>query len=191
MKIYLIRHARTRDAEDLLTQRHVTPIVVDSETLDKVEQAKNKMGEVDFVFCSPLQRARETANLVFGSGNYKVLDFIKEYGTPKEIIGKPRKFATDFWEVKHKKDKMDINWEPEGGESFASVANRVERLYQFLLKEKKTKKYQKIAIVGHGTFFRHFLLRVADVPWTKHPQLIFDVLRKLKWDNLQVVEVEL
>jgi len=191
MKIYLIRHARTRDAEDLLTQRHVTPIVVDSETLDKVEQAKNKIGEVDFVFCSPLQRARETADLVFGKGNYKVLDFIKEYGTPKEIIGKPRKFAIDFWEVKHKKDKMDINWTPAGGESFASVADRVERLYQFLLKEKKTKKYQKIAIVGHGTFFRHFLLRVADVPWTKYPQLIFDVLRKLKWDNLQVVEVEI
>lgn len=191
MKVYLIRHARTRDAEDLLTQRHLTPIVVDSETLDKVEQVKNKIGEVDIVFCSPLQRAKETADLVFGKGNYKVLDFIKEYGTPKEIIGKPRKFATDFWEVKHKKDKMDINWEPKGGESFASIANRVERLYQFLLTEKKTKKHQKVAIVGHGTFFRHFLLRVADVPWTKHPQLIFDVLRKLKWDNLQVIEVEL
>lgn len=60
-----------------------------------------------------------------------------------------------------------------------------------MLKEKKTKKYQKIAIVGHGTFFRHFLLKVADVPWTEYPQLIFDVLRKLKWDNLQVIEVEL
>lgn len=191
MKIYLIRHARTRDAEDLLTQRHVTPIVVDSETLDKVEQVKNKIGEVDFVFCSPLQRARETADLAFGKGNYKVLEFIKEYGTPKEIIGKPRKFATDFWEVKHKIHKMDIKWEPEGGESFASIADRVDKLHQFLLEEKKTKKYQKIAIVGHGTFFRHFLLRVAGVPWTKYPQLIFDVLRKLKWDNLQVVEIEL
>lgn len=191
MKVYLIRHARTRDAQDLLSQRHMAPIVVDSQTLDKVEQVKNKIGEVDAVYCSPLKRARETADLVFEKGNYKVLDFIKEYETPKEIIGKPRKFATDFWEVKHKIDKMDINWTPEGGESFSSIANRVEGLYQFLLKEKETKKYQKIAIVGHGTFFRHFLLRVADIPWTKYPQLIFDVLRKLEWDNLQVVEVEI
>lgn len=191
MKVYLIRHARTRDAQDLLSQRHMAPIVVDSQTLDKVEQVKNKIGEVDAVYCSPLKRARETADLVFEKGNNKVLDFIKEYETPKEIIGKPRKFATDFWEVKHKIDKMDINWTPEGGESFSSIANRVEGLYQFLLKEKETKKYQKIAIVGHGTFFRHFLLRVADIPWTKYPQLIFDVLRKLEWDNLQVVEVEI
>ena len=86
---------------------------------------------------------------------------------------------------------MDINWEPEGGESFASVANRVERLYQFLLKEKKLEKYQTVAIVGHGTFFRHFLLKTAKVPWTKYPQLIFDVLRKLEWDNLQVIEVKI
>lgn len=191
MKVYLIRHARTRDAEDSLSQRRVTPIVVDSQTLDKVEQTKNKIGEVDVVYCSPLKRARETADLIFGKGNYKVLDFIQEYRTPKEIIGKPRKLAEDFWEVKHKKDKMDINWEPEGGESFASVANRVERLYQFLLKEKKLEKYQTVAIVGHGTFFRHFLLKTAKVPWTKYPQLIFDVLRKLEWDNLQVIEVKI
>lgn len=191
MKVYLIRHARTRDAEDSLSQRRVTPIVVDSQTLDKVEQTKNKIGEVDVVYCSPLKRARETADLIFGKGNYKVLDFIQEYRTPKEITGKPRKLAEDFWEVKHKKDKMDINWEPEGGESFASVANRVERLYQFLLKEKKLEKYQTVAIVGHGTFFRHFLLKTAKVPWTKYPQLIFDVLRKLKWDNLQVIEVKI
>jgi len=42
MKVYLIRHARTRDAEDSLSQRRVTPIVVDSQTLDKVEQTKIK-----------------------------------------------------------------------------------------------------------------------------------------------------
>lgn len=191
MKVYLVRHARTRDAEDLLTQRHVTPIIINSDTLNEVEQIKNKIGEVDVVYCSPMNRAKETANLIFGDENYRVLDFIREYGTPEEIIGKPRKFATDFWEVTHKKDKMDINWEPEGGESFISVANRVEELYQFLLKEKETKNYQSVAIVGHGTFLRHFLLRIAEVPWTEYPQLIFDVLRKLKWDNLQVVEVEI
>jgi broad specificity phosphatase PhoE len=107
----------------------VTSIVVDSETLDKVERVKNKIGEVDFVFCSPMRRAKQTADLIFGKGNYKTLHFIKEYGTPKEIIGKPRKFAIDFWEVKHKKDKMDVNWIPSGGESFTSVAHRAEELY--------------------------------------------------------------
>ena len=55
----------------------MTPIVVDSQTLDKVEQTKNKIGEVDVVYCSPLKRARETADLIFGKGNYKVLDFYK------------------------------------------------------------------------------------------------------------------
>lgn len=85
MKVYLIRHARIRDAEDFLTQQHKTPIVADSETLDKVEQVKNKISETNVVYCSPLKRAKETADLIFGKENYKVLDFIQEYGTPKEI----------------------------------------------------------------------------------------------------------
>lgn len=46
MKVYLIRHAKTQDAEDQLTQRHVTPIVVNTETLDKVEKVKNRIGNV-------------------------------------------------------------------------------------------------------------------------------------------------
>jgi broad specificity phosphatase PhoE len=191
MKVYLIRHAKTRDAENLLTQRHLTSIVVDPETLNKAKQIKDKIGEVDIVYSSPLKRAKETTDLIFGKGNYKILNFIEEYRTPKEIIGKPRKYATEFWEIKYKKDKMNINWEPDGGESFASVAERARKLYKFLLKEKADKNYQKVVIVGHGTFFRHFLLCMAGVPWTKYPQLIFDVLRKLKWDNLQVIEVDL
>ncbi len=191
MKVYLIRHARTRDAEDQLAQRHVTPIVIDSETLDKVEQVKNKIKTVDIVYCSPLKRAQETADLIFGKKKYEVLDFIREYETPSEIIGKPRELVANFWELTHKRDKININWKPEGGESFSSVAKRVEKLYEFLLKEKAEKNYQKVVVVGHGTFFRHFLLCVAQVPWTKYPQLIFDVLRKLTWDNLQVIEIEM
>jgi len=52
-------------------------------------------------------------------------------------------------------------------------------------------KYQTVAIVGHGTFFRHLLLSIAGIPWEKYPQLVFDVLRKLDWDNLHVIEVEI
>lgn len=191
MKVYLIRHARTRDAEDQLSQRHTTSIIVDSQTLDKIERVKTKIGSVDMVYCSPLKRARETANLIFGKNAYKVLDYIEEFGTPKEIIGKPREYAVDYWQVKHKEDKMDINWKPIGGESFSSIANRVTKLHRFLFKEKKSNPNQKIAIVGHGTFFRHFLLCAAGVPWSKYPRLVYDVLRKLTWDNLQVVEIEI
>jgi len=191
MKVYLIRHAKTRDAENQLTQKITTPVVINTETLNKVKQAKNKIEAVETVYCSPMKRAKETADLIFGKDSYKILDFIQEYRTPKEIIGKPKGYATRFWEVKHKKDKMDIDWTPEGGESFASIAKRAKKLHRFLLKKKRINKYNKVAIVGHGTFFRHFLLCAAGIPWTKYPQLIFDVLRKLKWDNLQIIEMEI
>lgn len=158
MKIYLIRHARTEDAENELTQRHTTPIVINQEVLDKVEKIKNKIGKVDMVYSSPMSRTMQTAEIIFGKGNFKILDFIYEYGTPKEIVGKPREIAKKYWEVTHKKDKMDINWTPEGGESFNTIAKRVTRLLKLLQGDKRVRIYQKVVIVGHGTFFRHFML---------------------------------
>jgi broad specificity phosphatase PhoE len=191
MKVYLIRHAKTEDAEKELNQRDSTQIILNKKTQELAKQIRSTIGPLDVVYCSPMIRAKETADLLFGKGEYKILSFIAEYKTPKEIVGKPKKDTYNFWGVEHKKDKMNIYWKPKGGESFSSIANRVEKLYQFLIKEKLRKKHKKVAIVGHGTFFRHFLLRAANVPWTKYPQLIFDVLRKLKWKNLQVIEVEL
>ncbi len=191
MKIYLIRHAKSKDDKKSLVQRLTTPVFIDSETRHKVKEVKNKIGEVDIVFCSPLKRTMQTADLIFGKNNYRVLHCLREYGIPAETIGKPREVHVHFWAVKHKQDRMNIHWTPKGGESFASIAKRVKKFHNFMINLKATKKYNKVAVVGHGTFMRHFLLSVANVPWAKYPRLIFDVLRILKWDNLHVIEVEI
>jgi len=133
MKIYLIRHAKSEDAKNNVSQRLDSSIIVDKETSSKIEKIKKKLGQVDSVFCSPMQRAKETADLIFGVRQYKELDYIQEYKTPNEIIGKPREVAIDYWEKIHKIDKMDINWQPEGGESFLSIVKRVRRLHKFLI----------------------------------------------------------
>jgi broad specificity phosphatase PhoE len=197
MKVYLLRHAKTEDSENSLGQRDDTPIVVDTETLAKVDQAKKKLGKVHKIYCSPLSRAKQTADLVFGINKYVVLDYIYEYKTPAELVGKPKEIAVDYWEVKNKKRKFKMHWTPEGGESLMSVRNRAESLYKYLFSIYG--KSQKVAVVGHGTFFRHFLLNLANIPdrygnklnTHLYPSLFFEAMRKLKWDYLEVVEVEL
>jgi broad specificity phosphatase PhoE len=189
MKVYLIRHATTIDALSGLTQKTESPILINKKTMKCVQSAKKKLNQIDRVFCSPLLRAKQTANLIFGDGNYTVVEDIREYKSPSKLIGKDRSYAVKYWEVEHKIDKLDINWMPDDGESFASIAIRVENFYQLLLKSKNENGYNHVAVVGHGIFFRHLILKVADIPWTKYPSLIFDVLRKLKWDNLHVIEI--
>jgi broad specificity phosphatase PhoE len=190
MKVYLIRHAPTLDAKEQISQRHITSILKDSETIQKIEKVKQKIKDVEQRYSSPMVRAVETSNLIFGPDNYQVIDYIYEYKTPKEIIGKSRDVAINYWEQKHKKDKMDIHWKPEGGESFFEIYERVKRFYEFLLSEKKSKKYSEIAVIGHGTFFRYLLLQIYGISAIENPQLIFDVLRRLNWENLQIIDCE-
>lgn len=191
MKLYLIRHAKTQDSESDLTQRHDTSIIVNDVTLEKIEKIKNKIGSVDKVYCSPMGKAIETADLIFGEGNYELLDYIYEFVTPDEIIGKSVEVGYKYWEVDHVKDKMDINWKPGNGETFASIADRAQKLYEFLVSVRENNNFEKVAVIGHGTFLRHFLLAAANVPGKEYPQLIYNVLRKLDWDNLKVVELEI
>lgn len=190
MKVFLIRHAKTKDAGVFLSQRTDTSIVVDDDTLQKIEKVKQKIEKVDLKYCSAMNRARQSADLIFGEDKYAVLDYIQEYGTPTELAGMPRTAANEFWGERFKLKKLDINWTPDGGESFASIAGRAKRLYLQLVCLKESGECESVAIVGHGTFFRHFLLCASGVPWLEYPQLVFDVLRLLDWDNLKVVEVE-
>lgn len=190
MIVYLIRHARTEDAKKGLTQRYNSVILNDKQVQEEAKSIRLKVGNVDAVYCSPMKRAVQTAELIFGKCKPEVLKDIYEYPQPKEILDVSRAEAFNYWEVLHKDDKLDINWVPTEGESFHHIAQRVRKFHTYVLDLRDTKNYQKIAVVGHGTFFRHYLLCATGVSWEKQPELIFDVLRKLSWDNLQVVDVE-
>jgi len=193
MKIYLIRHAKTKDAKSMITQRDTTSIYIDKETIKKTKdlQLKFESKKIDAIYCSPLVRSQETAKLIFPNKKFKILSFIKEYKTPKEILGKSRETAIKYWEIEHKADKLNIKWKPEKGESFEDIAKRAKMLYEYLKNDKKIKKFNNVVIVGHGTFFRHFLLQTAQIPYLEFPQIFFTVLRKLDWDNLKMIEIEI
>lgn len=55
MKVYLIRHAKTKDSEEGLHQRDDSPIIIKREEILTLKKLK-----VDKVFSSPLHWAKQT-----------------------------------------------------------------------------------------------------------------------------------
>lgn len=191
MKTYLIRHGQTIDDFNKKTQTFESELLLNKEVETRLEKIKSQVSSVNHIYASPMKRAQQTATHLFGPKGYEILDFTYEYPTPSEICDVPSHVAVDYWQVKHLHDKMNVDWVPEGSESFRSISERAQKLHTLLTEKKKNESPESIAVVGHGTFFKHFLLHAAGIPYLSYPQLFFDVIRKLKWDNLHVVEIDM
>ena len=179
MKVYLIRHARTEDAEKGIHQRNGTRIIADSIDPKKFSDLKP-----DKVYSSPLTRARQSAKLIFG--DYEILDYIYEFVAPKILYGKERSFGKKFWEKHLHEVRENNDWTHDGSESFNEIKARVKRLLDFL----KSQPYKKVAVIAHRTFFQHFLgvIKFGDKYTFKDYE---KTVGKIKWDNLEVKEIEL
>jgi len=146
MKVYLIRHALSHDAEKGISQRDDAPIVKDS-----IKKNHYKDIKFDKVYCSPLLRTRQTAEKLFG--DFEIADYIYEYKRPAKLDGVPQKETRKFWEKHWEEAATDPNWSYDGSESFNTIVERVNKFYKFL----KGLKFDRVAVVGHSIFFRHLL----------------------------------
>lgn len=146
MKVYLIRHALSQDAEKGISQRDDTLIVEDG-----IKENYYKDIKFNKVYCSPLLRARQTAEKLFD--DVEIVDYIYEYKRPTKLDGVPRKEARKFWDKHWKKVTTDPNWSYDGSESFNTIVERADKFYKFL----KGLKFERVAVVGHSIFFRHLL----------------------------------
>ncbi len=183
MKLYLIRHAKTIESGEGKSQSPDARI--DASTVRKNVFSDLK---IDKVYCSPLIRATETADLIFGKGNYEIVDYIYEYIRPRCLEGKTREEARKFWDWGLLEYRKDPNWKFDGSESFNDIKARAEKFLKFLKRQKK--KYKSVAVVGHAIFFRHMLGVIAA--GEKYNQVIFlDLARYIDWENLEVKEIEI
>ncbi len=125
MKIYLIRHAKSQDAEDGLSQRDNSPII-DSD----IDRNHFKYIQPQKVYVSPVTRAQQTAQVLFDE--FEVLDYIYEHIPPRLLQGQPKEIGKAFWD-KHLPEMIaDHGWSHDGGESFNAIIKRVKRFYKHL-----------------------------------------------------------
>ncbi len=190
MKVILVRHAKI-DRGNGIVQAEDDHIIVDEDTMVKVDKAQVAVSDSDVVFCSDLNRAKETVKLLFPNRKDIVYsELLREYVRPSRFVGKDKKELVNFWEVEHKQDRYDPFWKPEDGESYFECASRAEKFYRKLLEVKET-GVQKVVVVGHGTLFRHLVCALVGVDWKENPRIGIDLLRSFSWDNLESKNYEI
>jgi broad specificity phosphatase PhoE len=165
--LYLIRHGATPSNEE--KPRRLQGCGVDGSLSPRGEQQAVQVGEflsailLDKVFCSPLKRARETAQQIASRQNLDatVVDQLREvdvgrwerldWGTIRE------QFPEDY--QRFIEDAATYGY--AGGESFTDVANRVSPVFEELLAANIGKR---IAIVAHSVVNRTWLASLLGVP---------------------------
>ncbi|MFV1917539.1 MAG: histidine phosphatase family protein [Patescibacteria group bacterium] len=179
MKVYLIRHAKTTDSLEGLHQRDDSPIIP-----DLIEETDFSDLKPEKVYSSPMLRARQTAEILFDT--FEIVDFIYEATAPKLLYGKPKEFGRKFWEKHLPEFSEDSDWEFDGSESFNEVRKRAEKFKKYL----EDQPFGSVAVVGHGTFFRHFIgvnIFGKDFSYPKYKEWLWP----MEWENLEMKEIKL
>ncbi len=171
MKIYLVRHGETDWNQAGLLQGQ-TDIALNVQGLEQAREAAERLKEVPFeiAFCSPLIRAKRTAETIIGDRKITI--------TTDERL---RELNFGPWEgvdIRTIKDAASQPFTnpgsyipPEGAESFAQLYKRSgEFVDQVLLPLEGT--YETVLVVAHGGVNRSILNPILNIPvddfWRMH-----------------------
>ena len=179
MRVYLLRHAKTTDSLKGLHQKDDSSVIPD--LVWGVDFSNLKYEKV---YSSPLLRARQTAELLFNT--FEVVDFIHEAKSPRLLYGKPKEFGRKFWDKHLSEFSRDSDWKFDGGESFNEVVTRAQKFKKFL----KNRNHKSVIVVGHGTFFRHFIginFFGKDYDYSKYKKWLWP----MEWGNLEVKKIRI
>ena len=171
MKIYLVRHGETAWNQAGLLQGQ-TDIDLNAQGFAQAAEAAERLKEVPFeiAFCSPLIRARHTAETIVGGRKISLITDERL----RELNFGPWE-GVDIRTIKDAASQPFTNpgsyIPPDGAESFAQLyARSGEFVKQVLLPLEGT--YETVLVVAHGGVNRSILNPVLNIPvddfWRMH-----------------------
>ncbi len=181
MKIYLVRHGET-DWNLQKRWQGTTDIELNETGIAQAEKLAKRFDEynIDAIYCSPLGRAKKTAEVVQQNKNLPL--FVKEDlkevilgewegSTFEEVVSKYKK-EFELWEGNHKEQ---IGF---GVENYYDLQQRAFNVLQEICDEAKG----DVLVVTHGAWIRALVCKIMCIP-LEH-RLYFDV------DNTSITTVE-
>ena len=179
MKIYYVRHGQTdwnleRKMQGGGTEKALneTGIKQANETRKKLENSK-----YDIVICSPMNRAKQTAEIINKDKNVQTIidERIRERKLGEleghEITEKIEKQIWDY----------DLNYQIQGGESLHEFENRI---LNFLEEIKKKYSDKNVLIVAHGGVAKVIKTHLYGMPKSRN-------LSDISTKNCEIIEAEI
>lgn len=165
MEIYFVRHGET-DYNKTRRIQGRTDIPLNEDGRSQAKEAARKLAGMSFsyVYVSPLERARTTAEILTGQTSdhfitdqrLTELSFGVMEGTRIEEL--PEQMKALF-------SKPEAYVEPEGGESLSALIDRCGSFLRDLLEKlKKEKVEQPVLVVSHGAAIRGLLHCITNSP---------------------------
>lgn len=161
-ELLLIRHAETDWNRENRAQGSSDISDVTEEGARQAQTLRKRLRNenIDVVYTSLLKRARKTVDIIFGESGKPIIveeglverDFGEIDGMKWVDVDKER---PRFYEHYRKTGELLC----EGAESVESVAERAERVIRKVASENPGKT---VAIIGHGTFFKIFLMSILN-----------------------------
>lgn len=154
MKIYIVRHGQTKsnlkEIYDLKDDINETGIEQAKELKEKIQDL-----EYDVLYCSPLLRARHTAEIINTKNKEMIIDNRLSERDPGDFSGKPYQFMDreEYWNY-----YSNIQYG-----TAETMQNLLERVTSFL-DELKTKSYKQILIVAHSGISKAFYAYFNGIP---------------------------
>ena len=192
--IYIFRHGITKGNINAQYIGHTDYPLTSSgiEELKKIK-AKNHYPAVDAVFCSPLKRALQSAEIMFPSAKPLVIEDLIEYnfGEFEERTAEELKNNEEFAAWLH----GDFNSRPPFGESNAEFSQRVCRAFEKIVQGLIETGTKKSAIVSHAGVLMTILscYGLPEAPmahWQMDPGYGFELrITPSLWMQAQKLEV--
>jgi len=157
MRLYFARHGESEANTRHIISNRANPLGLTSLGKQQAKALAQSLSEIPIsvIFCSPLFRARETANILSASFGkpYQTTDALREYDcgvledqSDDESWRAHRQYFDDWTLRQNYLDK------PEGGESFEDIRNRFIPFIEELTRNSLYKD-APILLIGHGGLF--------------------------------------
>ena len=160
---FLMRHGRTKENNDRLLVGHSDPPITE-EAREKIIALRSRVASPDFVLCSDLRRASETARLLFPGKEIQLLSELRERGfgslemKPAYMLGKN---LLNWYRL----DGDEGVFKGTGAEPLSSVMLRVTHVADLI----REVDGQRVMVMAHGAILSYLTNILLNEGLIHHP----------------------
>lgn len=175
MKVYLVRHGQTNT--NIQRKYNFRNEDINEKGIQQAEELREKIKDMDFdvIYCSPLLRARHTANIINTKKREIIIDKRLEERNSGNLAGKPLEYTN-----------REIYWDYYTDNRYGTEET-IEKLFERVstfLNELKNKEYNKVLVVAHSGVSKAFYAYFNGIP--KDGKFL-----KLGLENAEIKEYQL
>lgn len=178
MKLYLVRHGESLANKEEFHHTPETPLSEDGIKQAEVVAERLKNIEIDFIYSSPQERAKQTAEIISKQKNLPIefWDSLKEIKVPSEVWGKSIN-DPEIKKIGHTYDlKFLENERYTDDETFEELSDRGQDVLNHLFEKHKE---MNVLCVSHSTMTKMIVAKILFGDTLTPKQFI--LLRKHLW----------